>query len=106
MTRRTFLLSAGATSAALALEGCAKFPAGMQAPGDVRLIFRMTIAGGLRRDYVYIIALRGSTELNPTLGGPIPVVQAPSANGFVATSFGGTRFNPASTPFIGSPIPN
>lgn len=65
------------------VAGCAKFPASGGTAGDTRLVFRMTIAGALRADYVYIVALRVSTELNPTTTGPIPVVIAPSANGFV-----------------------
>ena len=79
MTRRLLLLGALAL-----LAGCAKFPAGAAATNDTRLIFSMTVAGAVRSDYVYIVALRTSEDPNPDSPGPTPVVTYPSANGFVA----------------------
>jgi hypothetical protein len=67
----------------LFLGGCAKFPT--TAVGDsTRVIFRMQMRGEIRSDYVYIFAIRTSTDLNPTGDGPIPVIQFPTNNGFVA----------------------
>lgn len=69
------------------LVGCAKFPEGVAPGGDTRILFSMTVAGEVRSDYVYIVAIRASEEINPAGIGPQPVVTFPSANGFVA---GGT----------------
>jgi len=44
----------------------------------------MTIVGALNPNYVYIVALNPSTDLNPTTTGPVPVVAPPWGNGFVA----------------------
>ncbi len=77
--------------AALALGGCAKYPAQGGVPTK-RLVFHMRVDGKLRSGlnpgesglpYVYIVALRLSTDENPTDSGPIPVV-TPGGNGFVA----------------------
>jgi hypothetical protein len=67
----------------LSLFGCAKFPTGTVTDAT-RVIFRMQVRGEIRTDYVYIIAIRRSTDLNPTGDGPIPVIQFPTNNGFVA----------------------
>lgn len=71
----------------LGLAGCAKFPA-VVTPDATRVIFRMTVRGEIRPDYVYIVALRPSLDLNPTGDGPIPVVSFPNPNGFVAGNVG------------------
>ena len=80
----------GLTLLALALGGCAKFPEGGAAENDTRILFSMTVAGEVRSDYVYIVALRASEDANPQGRGPQPVVTYPSANGFVAG--GATHF--------------
>ncbi len=43
----------------------------------------MTVDGEVRSDYVYIIAIRTSTLLNPTDDGPLPAISFPTNNGFV-----------------------
>ena len=76
-------------SLALASLGCAKFPqtAGAQ---NTRIIVNMTVAGRIKNaqdtpvNYMYIVAFRPSTDLNPTTPGPEPVVAPPWGNGFVA----------------------
>ncbi|HXH61872.1 MAG TPA: hypothetical protein VNI20_11005 [Fimbriimonadaceae bacterium] len=74
------------------LAGCAKFPPTASTNFTKRLVISMTVDGKLRSGleqggnglpYVYIIALRLSTDANPTDTGPIPVV-VPGGNGFVA----------------------
>lgn len=69
---------------------CAKFPDSSADVGDTRILFSMTVSGQIRSDYVYIVAIRVSNDLNPTGTGPQPVVTYPSANGFVAG--GATHF--------------
>lgn len=69
-------------AAASLMGGCAKFPANITTDAT-RVIFRMTVRGTIRQDYVYIIPIRVSTLLSPTDQGPIPVVAFPNANGFV-----------------------
>lgn len=71
----------------LVLAGCAKFPA-VTVPDATRVVFRMTVRGEIRPDYVYIVAIRPSLDLNPTGDGPIPVVSFPNPNGFVAGNVG------------------
>ena len=72
--------------------GCAKFPSSGTSNFTKRLVFRMTVDGQLRTGleqggnglpYVYIIAIRLSTDPNPPDQGPIPVV-VPGGNGMVA----------------------
>ena len=65
------------------LLGCAKYPTNGTTDAT-RVIFRMTVLGEIRTDYVYIIPIRVSTSPSPTDSGPIPVVAFPNANGFVA----------------------
>lgn len=48
----------------------------------------MTVAGDLNPNYVYIIALNPSNQVNPTNTGPLPVVAPPWGNGFVAGTCG------------------
>lgn len=43
----------------------------------------MQVRGQIRNDYIYIVPIRVSNDLNPTGEGPIPVVQFPTNNGFV-----------------------
>jgi hypothetical protein len=74
------LLLAGA----LALAGCAKFPGGGGGQGSTRLIFELELDGPINPNFVYIVALRPSTEDVPTTQGPIPVIAPPWGNGFVA----------------------
>jgi len=76
--------------ALLQIASCAKFPA-IGSSQDIHLIFTMTVAGhiqdGTGQDpgpYVYIVAIYPSTDLNPTVVGPEPVVAPPWGNGFVA----------------------
>ena len=72
--------------------GCAKFPTVASSDFTKRLVFTMTVdtqlrtgleEGGSGLPYVYIIALRLSTDANPIDDGPLPVV-VPGGNGFVA----------------------
>jgi hypothetical protein len=72
-----------AVTSAVLLAGCAKFPDTIVTDAT-RVIFRMQVRGEIRTDYVYIIAIRTSTDLNPTGDGPVPVIQFPTNNGFVA----------------------
>lgn len=74
------------------VAGCAKFPNVGPSNFTKRLLFKLTVQGQLRTGqapgdlglpYVYIIALRLSTDPAPTTDGPIPVV-VPGGNGFVA----------------------
>ncbi len=86
MIRRRF----GIALLALIGVGCAKFPETSDAQNDTRLVFRFTLAGQVRSDYVYIVGLRTSEEPNPPGVGPQPVVTFPSSNGFIAG--GATHF--------------
>lgn len=81
-----------AAVAVCSLWGCAKFPDTGGADSGTSLVFRMELDGTLRTGlepgesglpYVYIIALYVSTEEDPIVDGPLPVV-VPSGNGFVA----------------------
>lgn len=87
---RTLVL--GWSMAALAMSGCAKFPDQGTGQFTKRLAFRMDVDRRIRSGlndgetglpYVYIVALRLSTNENPTDDGPFPVV-TPGGNGFVA----------------------
>jgi hypothetical protein len=77
---------------ALSVGGCAKYPPQGSVGTSPRLVFDMAVDGKLRTGlgagesglpYIYIIALRLSTDENPTTDGPLPVV-VPGGNGFVA----------------------
>ncbi len=81
-----------AAAALLGLSGCAKFPDVPDALGT-RLIFTLNVSGTIRTGqepgsngipYVYMVAMRTSTDENPTTQGPIPVIAPPWGNGFVA----------------------
>ena len=64
------------------LLGCAKFPTNVTADAT-RVIFKMTVRGQIRSDYVYVFPIRVSVDPNPAGDGPIPTLQFPTANGFV-----------------------
>ena len=68
----------------LAGLGCAKVPGGGGVAGSTRLVFRMEVAREIRPGYIYMVAVRPSTDLNPPEQGPIPVIAPPWGNGFVA----------------------
>lgn len=67
----------------LTLASCAKFPPNVTTDAT-RVIFSMEVRGQIRSDYIYIIAIRTSTDVNPIGDGPVPVVAFPTNNGFVA----------------------
>ena len=69
-------------AAIFSLLGCAKFPTNLQTDAT-RVIFRMTVRGQIRSDYVYVFPIRTSIDPNPVGDGPIPTLQFPTANGFV-----------------------
>lgn len=71
-------------AALLFCASCAKFPSSGGLPNDKRLVFIMQVQGTINPNYVYIVALRPSTEPNPPDTGPIPVIAPPWGNGFVA----------------------
>jgi|SRR5579885_3281495 len=81
---RRLMTSAALAFALMAANGCAKFPANGVATSTKRLIFTMTMAGPINPNYVYIVAMHASTDVNPTTQGPIPVISQPWGNGFVA----------------------
>ena len=70
-------------AAVFSIFGCAKYPSTVN-PNATRLIFRMTVRGQIRSDYVYVFPIHTTMDANPTTLGPIPVVAFPNANGFVA----------------------
>ncbi|MBN9501704.1 MAG: hypothetical protein BGO01_15465 [Armatimonadetes bacterium 55-13] len=69
----------------LMVAGCAKTPAnGVGA--NTRIHITMTVAGQIKPNYVYIVAIRWAKS-NPPFDqerGPIPVIASPWGNGFVA----------------------
>lgn len=76
----------------LVLCGCAKFPSVGSNDITKRLLFTMRVDGAIRTGfetggsglpYIYIIALRLSTDPSPIDDGPIPVITN-GGNGFVA----------------------
>ncbi len=69
---------------ALALVGCAKLPDSGVGTGGTRISFTITLAREVNPNYVYVVALRPSTDPNPPEQGPIPVIAPPWGNGFVA----------------------
>ncbi len=86
MDRRSRLSSfalLGVAALGVGLSGCAKFPDVAQTDAT-RVIFRFDVSREIRSDYVYIVAIRTSTDPNPDVNGPVPVVNYPAANGFVA----------------------
>lgn len=83
----------------LAGFGCARYPNAGGGAGTTRLTFTMNTDGPVRFGtesgaagvpYIYMVAIRTSTDVNPTTTGPIPIVAPPWGNGFVAG--GATHF--------------
>jgi hypothetical protein len=70
--------------AAIAVVGCARFPTGGGGTFTKRLHFRVRLAGPVNPNYVFIAAINDADDLTGANGGPIPVVQRPWGNGFVA----------------------
>jgi len=81
---RALLLACSLVVLGFASMGCAKFPANGASNATTRVIFTMTTAAPINPNYVYIIAIHASTDVNPTTQGPIPVISQPWGNGFVA----------------------
>lgn len=88
----SFAHQACAGLVALAIAGCAKYPDVPDA-ASTRLIFTMTVSGAIRTGqevggngipYIYMVAMRTSTDAVPTTGGPVPVIAPPWGNGYVA----------------------
>lgn len=74
-----------AAIAAVALaSGCAKLPDGGGGGNTRRLHFIITLDGPVNPNYVYIVAIRDANDDTGGGGGPIPVIQKPWGNGFVA----------------------
>ncbi|MCE9557320.1 MAG: hypothetical protein K8R88_00060 [Armatimonadetes bacterium] len=78
---------------ALGAISCAKFPATGGGTDQTRLLFSMTMDGPVRfgteagsagAPYIYMVAIRTSTDSNPIDQGPIPIISSPWGNGFVA----------------------
>ncbi len=81
-----------ALALALLAVGCARFPDQGSSQFTKRLLFTVTVDGKIRTGreegslglpYIYIVALRLSTDPDPIDDGPLPVV-VPGGNGFVA----------------------
>lgn len=70
--------------AVLVIGACAKLPGGGAAARATRVHVTIAFQNAISTNYIYMVALRPSTELNPTEKGPIPVVAPPWGNGFVA----------------------
>lgn len=68
----------------LVVCACARFPDTGGGQSGKRLIFTFEMAAEINPNYVYIVALNPSVEVNPTVTGPIPVIAPPWGNGFVA----------------------
>jgi hypothetical protein len=71
-------------AAILLATSCAKFPANGVGTSTKRVIFTMTTAAPINPNYVYIVAIHASEDVNPTTQGPIPIISQPWGNGFVA----------------------
>lgn len=78
------LKTVAAAVAMLTMTDCAVLPSGPIGGQFMRLVFTWTMAGPINPNLVYIVALNPSTDTNPIVQGPIPVVAAPWGNGFVA----------------------
>ena len=62
--------------------GCAKYPKDLVNTVGARLIFAFTVNNRINPNYIYVVALRTSTDLNPTDGlGPLPLTQPPWGGG-------------------------
>jgi len=69
----------------LALAGCAKFPSNGSTQ-NTKVHFSMTVAGTIKPQYVYVVAIRWA-KTDPPFDpdhGPIPVIASPWGNGIVA----------------------
>lgn len=82
----TILKAFSLIAVAVFAGSCAKYPSSGGGTGTKRLVISMTVAGQINPNYVYIVALNPSTQINPTNTGPVPVVAPPWGNGFVAGS--------------------
>lgn len=84
---------------AASIVGCAKFPSGGGGTGGKRLVFSVTLDREINSNFVYIVAIRPSTDSNPPEQGPIPVIAPPWGNGFVAgTNRYFVRYDPTQSP--------
>lgn len=93
------VLAMGALATLITSSACVRHPADGGTPGTKRLIFSFTMEDPINQNFVYIVAMRPSESENPIDQGPIPVVQPPWGNGFVAgnvTHF--VRWDPAAAP--------
>lgn len=70
---------------AMALAGCAKFPSN-GSTSNTRVHITMTVAGQIKPQYVYIVAIRWAKDDPPfdKDHGPIPVIASPWGNGMFA----------------------
>lgn len=64
--------------------GCARFPTGGGGGFTKRFRFTIRLAAPVNPQYVYIVAINDADDLTGQNGGPIPVIQRPWGNGFVA----------------------
>ena len=72
--------------AGLALVGCAKFPEEGATGKNTQVKFTMTVAGRIKPNYIYVVAIRWAKD-NPPFDrdrGPIPVIAPPWGNGIIA----------------------
>ncbi|MCC7229405.1 MAG: hypothetical protein IT203_03360 [Fimbriimonadaceae bacterium] len=70
----------------LLLAGCAKFPGSGATGNNTRVKITMTVAGVIKPNYIYVVAVRWA-KANPPFDqnrGPIPVIASPWGNGIVA----------------------
>lgn len=64
--------------------GCAQFPKNFSDLRETKIKFSFTVEGKINRDYIYIVAICASKEVNSLQeNGPLPIVEYPSSNGFV-----------------------
>ncbi len=83
---------------ALAL-GCAKQPSGGSGTTFTRVLITLRVNREINPNYVYLVGLNPSKEVNPTVQGPVPVITPPWGNGFLAgnaTHF--VRWDPLQSP--------
>jgi hypothetical protein len=66
---------------AIGLAGCAKFPDSATGGNFTRIVFRLEFAGEVNPNYIYDVAIRATTDINPeTQLAPQPVTE--EINGF------------------------
>ncbi|MBC8064023.1 MAG: hypothetical protein H7Y17_04285 [Chlorobia bacterium] len=72
--------------AGLVLAGCAKFPGSGTAGANTQVKFTMTVAGRIKPNYIYVVAIRWAKDVSPFDGdrGPVPIIAVPWGNGIVA----------------------